>query len=319
MDWLLKTADRLESVYLAALRIVVLVLATLALLVALYIAGDGLRSLMTSTDVEAEPVSVSAAELTRAVAAKKDASDATDSATTVVSDAAKKEQTAFLNGPFAPYYRLYVASAKRFNKPEDTVLSASDLADKLGYGIADRASSPDATTHLFAADAAYRQQIIDAVKTAAAEPAQLRQLERYRSAQKTDKACRTVYELRRGWDSYSTGCDGWWQAPTGCPVVRQMPVEKCEPAYPADITSPVQAFANLDRGFREIWKSKVAASNDKAFDEEEKRSALKATGIPKLTRALVLLGLFLGVMFLFLVIAMERHLRKLKAVGAENS
>lgn len=319
MDWLLKTADRLENIYLAALRIVVLVLATLALLVAIWIAGDGVRSLLVSTDVERDTVSVSAEELAAAVNSKRQASEDAEAAAVELPEALRKEHDAFLKGPFAGYHRLYVASARRFNKTEDKVLSAPELAEALGYSVLDFSSDDDPTVKLFANDRTYRTQLIAAVQAAAAEPAQTRQLERYKTAQKTDKACRTVTESRRGWDSYSTACDGWWESPIGCPVMRQVPVERCEPAYPADITSPVQAFANLDRGFREIWKQKAAEATERQQAEEARRYGLKASGVPKLTKALILLGLFLGVMFLFLVVAMERHLRKLKLARPETA
>lgn len=227
MNRFLSGADKLEVVYLATLRIMVLVFATVALGVAGFIALDGLRSFFTSTKVEAEKVAVAASEVAAEISQKQREKDAALKGEAVESDAAKKAQAKFLNGPFKAYYAVYRASATKYNKPEDPVLSAAQLADGLGYSIEAFAKGEDPTVASFASSADFSAQITAAAKEASASPAYVQQLVRYRSAEKTAKSCSTQYVNRRVWDSYSTACDGWWQSPIGCPAIRPMPTQVC--------------------------------------------------------------------------------------------
>lgn len=57
----------------------------------------------------------------------------------------------------------------------------------------------------------------------------------------------------------------------------------------------------------------------KAGAERARREALKDSSGSKLMQAVYVFGGFLTVMFLFLVIAVERHLRRLTVVGSGSS
>jgi hypothetical protein len=312
LTWLFAAADRLEAVYLAALRIMVLVIATLALLVAIWMAADGVRSLLTSTEVKAKPVSVSATEVLQANRDKQAVVDSASGSEDTVPKSVRDHHTAFMKGPFEAYYRLYVPTAYSYKKPEDKVLDRAEFAQLLGYDLDTFAWSDDPTVKRFAEDAAYAEAITLAAKQATADAGYRQLLAGYKAAQKTAQACRTEYERRRGWDSNSMVCDGWWQSPIGCPVIRQVPVQRCEPAYPDNIVSPTKAFAEFDRGYRELWKRRTDEAAAERSSKIEKRYALKASGVPKLSKAMILLAGFLGIMFLFLVIAVERHVRRIK-------
>lgn len=316
MNRFLSGADRLEVIYLATLRIIVLVFATVALAVAGFIALDGLRSFFTSTKVETDKVTVAASEVAAEIAQKQKEKDAALKGEAVESDEAKKAQARFLNGPFKAYYAVYRASATKYNKSEDPVLTAAQLADELGYSIEAFSKSEDSTVTAFAANADFGAQITAAAKEASASPAYVQQLVRYRSAEKTAKSCSTKYVNRRVWDSYSTACDGWWQSPIGCPAIRPMPTQVCQPAYPDGIKGPSRAFADFDGGFRVLWLKKADEAAAKASLEQARREALKGSSGSKLMQAVYVFGGFLTVMFLFLVIAVERHLRRLTVLGS---
>jgi hypothetical protein len=311
MNRFLAGADRLEALYLAALRIIVLVFATIALIVAGVVAVDGVRSLMTSTKVATDAVVVAPADVATALAQKQIEKDAALEGEAAIPEAAKTAQAAFLAGPFNAYYAVYKASAQTYNKPEDTILSKADLAKQLGYGVEAFAAGEDATVQAFAHEAAFAAQIVAAAKDVSARPAYVQQLVKYKAAEKTARTCSTRYVNRRVWDSSSTGCDGWWQSPIGCSVVRAMPVQECQAAYPDGIKGPGQAFAEFDAGFRALWLEKSAEVDSKAAAERAKRENLKDSGAPKLMKAIFVFGGFLAVMFLFLVIAVERHLRRI--------
>jgi len=304
-------ADKLETVYLAVLRIIVLVFATLALIVATFVAFDGIRSLLTSTKVEAEQVAVAPGEIATELAQKQKEKDAAVSGVEAIPDSAKKAQAAFLSGPFTAYYGVYRATAQRYNKPEDTILSKADLAKELGYTVEVFAAGEDGTVQAFANNPSFATQIVSAAKDVSARPSYVQQLVKYKGAQKTARTCSTRYVNRRGWNTNSTSCDGWWQSPIGCPVMVPVPVEDCQAAYPDGIKGPKQAFAEFDASFRALWVQKTEEVEAKAAGERAEREALKDTGVPKLMRAIYVFGGFLAVMFLFLVIAVERHLRRI--------
>lgn len=311
MNRLLAGADKLEAVYLAILRIIVLVFATLALIAAAFVAVDGVRSILTSTKVEAEKVVVDPSEVASELAQKQKDKDAALEGREAISDATKKAHSAFLAGPFEAYYGVYKASAARYNKPEDVVLSKAVLADRLGYAVEDFAKGENPTLWAFANNPDYAAAIVAAAREVSAKPAYVRQLMKYKNAQKTASACSTKYVNRRVWDSYSTACEGWWQSPMGCSVVRAMPTQECKPAYPDGIKGPEQAFADFDLGYRTLWMKKSTEVADKAAAERNRREVLKSSGGPKLMKAVYIFGGFLVVMFLFLVIAVERHLRRI--------
>jgi hypothetical protein len=281
------------------------------LIVAAVVAFDGVKSLLTSTKVRTEKVVVAPTEIANELAQKQKEKDAAEQGFEAIPDAAKKEQAAFLAGPFQAYYAVYRASAAQYHKPEDPVLSKAALANRLGYTVENFASGEDATIADFAHDPEFAAQITAAAKDVSARPAYVAQLVKYRAAQKTAKSCSTRYVNRRVWDSMSTGCDEWWKSPIGCPVIRPMPVQDCQPAYPDGIKGPDQAFAEFDVGFRTLWLRKSAEVNEKAAAEKNRREAIKSGGGPKLMQAVYIFGGFLVVMFLFLVIAVERHLRRI--------
>jgi hypothetical protein len=318
LSWLFTTADRLETIYLAVLRIMVLVIATLALIVAIWIAGDGLRSLLTSTKVEAEPVTVSGAEVLQASRDKQAvAAAAGDAEAPAVPKAVSDRHAAFMKSSFGTYYRLYAQTSTTYRKPEDKALTPTELAERLGYDLQSYAAGEDITAKLFVEDKAYSGALLAAAQQVVADAGYRAKLAKYKAAQKTAKSCRTEQRRQAGWDSSSVGCDGWWQSPIGCPVIREVPVEVCEAAYPDNIISPETAFVEFDLGFRALWTRKTEDAEAARAAEEDERRALKASGTPKLTQALMLLGGFLAIMFLFIVIAVERHLRRIRMQNAE--
>lgn len=123
---------RLERIYLAALRVIVLLFASICILVALYFAGDGIRRWLTITKVQAEPVAVSAEEALQPLVTEQHA-NAEEGRQQGPSDAAKAAHASFMKGTFPPYYEAYRRLASTYNKPEDTTLTAEQLAADLGY------------------------------------------------------------------------------------------------------------------------------------------------------------------------------------------
>ena len=311
-------STKIEITYLATLRIVILIVATLIVGLTIYLVGDGGRKFATSTEVAPKPVSVDTQQVLAAVAAQKKAAEADGTPTSAPDGEAQKFKAFLASGNFNSYYSSYTALARRFNKPEDGILTRDAFAAYLGYTVDAYRAGEDDTVRRFVDDAAYSAQLISVAALLTGDNRVASQLRQYQTAQKTAQSCSTAYEPRRVWDSSSTSCDGWWQSPVGCSVIREMPVQKCVAAYPAGITSPLDAFTQMDRGFRVLWAAQAEKSQNDAAAERAKREATKADAIPTLMRAAYVFGAFLFIMFLFLVVAIERHLRGLATAAKEQ-
>ncbi|MET3528087.1 hypothetical protein [Phenylobacterium koreense] len=329
-------ASRVERVYLAMLRVLTLVVASICILGALLLALDGGRRLLMSTDVVPEPVAISTEDalgpLVRAAGEEKVGGGASG---VEASSAAKAKHAAFMKGAFATYYETYRRFALASNKPEDKLLSPAELASALGYSAealdaepapSEHADDPDApanlaqdaisealarTSLLFQTDETFSTRQIEVVRNALADPRLVAKAAKYKAAQKTAQSCSTVYQVRSVWDSNSTACAEWYYRPYGCPVRRSVPVEQCVPAYPEDVESPLETFAKLDESYRLAWSSKTTSAQSAADTKAAEKREVKAGAPAAFVLALQIFGGFLVVMFMFLLIAIERHLRRL--------
>lgn len=327
-------ADRLERSYLSLLRVLTLVVATICIVGAVIFALDGARRALTPTQVQPQAVAVTADETLGSViqdeTAGKDAAQTEQAAATAEE---RKALATFMAGPFETYYQGYRKLAATHSKSEDRLLTKAQLAEHLGYTLdavtaaaplaaadaapAETDAAADAvlagfarTAKLFVTDAAFAQAQSAAVTKAAADPRLLAKARTYQAAQKTAQACRTDYEVRTVWDSNSTVCRDWYLTPYGCSVRRQVPVERCEPAYPEGIKSPLALFTQLDESYRLAWHAKTMSAEDEAAAKTAEKEMVKAAAPASLLLALQIGGAFLVIMFLFLLIAVERHLRR---------
>jgi len=311
MENLRTLSGRIETAYLSTLRFVVLIVATLFVLSAGVILINGLQRLLTSTEVAEEPVTVIPGEVLASVATKKDVNSAASSSEAAQAAADKKIFDRWKSGTFAAYHQSYVALARRYNKPEDQILTRDQFAEELGYTVDAYQTGDDDSVRRFVNDPSYAAQLTATAKALPSDRRVVGQLQQYRAAQKTAQTCTTDYVARRMWDSNATSCSNWYEYPQGCAVVRDMPVQRCVPAYPEGITSPAQAFAQMDLGFRSLWTSRQTKNSEDAAAKREALQAKQASGMPTLVQALQVFGAFLIVMFVFLVIAIERHLRRI--------
>lgn len=340
-------ADRLERYYLALLRGLTLVIATICILGAIGFGLDGVRRALTQTDIKPEPVAVSSEEalgsILRTDAAGKDAAKAEGAQ---ISAEDKKVYATFFSGPFEQYYQAYRKLAAGYNKPEDTILPKAKLAEQLGYTVeilgepdpiaptVGEASDPEtaaaeatgrayvSTAKLFIRDPAYAKAQVEAVIKAVSDKRLAGKAQSYKAAQKTAQACHTEYVARSVWDPNSMACRDWYLEPYGCSVRRQMPVDKCEPAYPEGIKSPLALFSQIDESYRLTWNAKTEEAGRAAQAKSDERQAIKAGASGSWMLALQIGGAFALIMFLFLLIAVERHLRRLadqRAGGAAEA
>lgn len=300
--------DRVEHIYLAILRISVLAVATLSLLAAIGFALDAGWRFFVNTNVKEEATAVSGAEVARAMRVPP-TSDERGEAAIPATVRARHER--FATTIFPAYYQIYKQASDRYKKPEDETLSQTDLLSALGYDLDTYASGEVMATKLFVENADYQTQAKTAVTAAMSDTQTVRLLTEYRAAEKTARSCSTQYERRTMWDSNSTACSDWFYQPYGCNVTRSVPIERCVPAYPEGIVSPAVAFGRADDAFRTLWAQRAEANTIAASNERLDREMTRAQIGPRLVLALQIIGAFLVVMFFFLLVAVERHLRRL--------
>lgn len=345
-------ALRLERAYLAGLRIFILVFATLCLLGAGFFLLDGARRAFTSTEVAPEAVIVSGEDIADAIAASSQGAKTAETASAAgVSEVAQEAHDAFMAGPFETYFKAYKAFADAHKKPEDKLLTKEELAEQLLYTAEaiDAAPTSDAesaaaayasaigeeldpssgsewspyeaayleTSRKFQTEQAFAEAQIAAVTQVLADQRVVALAKKYQTAEKTAQSCSTVQRMRTVWDSNSMACADWFYAPRGCQVRRAVAVEECVPAYPEGVESPNETFARIDEAYRMEWVAKAADARAVAQAEEMEKEATKAGAPSAFLIALSVFGAFVTVMFLFLLIAVERHLRPRREVVSE--
>jgi hypothetical protein len=309
--------DRVEDIYLTILRVAVLAVATICLCAAVYFAGDAAWRFAVSTKVETTPTTVSGVEVATKMRDTPDEERTADGP--AIPAHVRTRHQVFVKEVFPAYYAIYRQASEAYKKPEDKTLTSDELLGALGYDLGSYAAGEDPTTRLFVEDVTYRVQIKAAVTAALAGSDAVRLLREYKVAEKTAQSCSTAYERRRVWDSYSTACRGWYYEPYGCEVTRSVPVERCVPAYPDGIVSPAVAFGRADEAFRNLWLEKFDKNAAEAAKTIADREATRAQIGPKLLTALQIALGFLVVMFFFLIVAIERHLRRLSAMRSKET
>lgn len=303
--------DRVEAVYLVILRIAVLAVATLCLLAATFFILDGSWRFGIRTDVRAEPTVVDPSEVAAAMR-NLPAAPESDGANPI-SAGVRAAHAAFAKDVFPAYYAVYKAAFDRYHKAEDTLESPQALMAGLGYSLEDYAGGQSLGTKLFVENSDYQQQAQAAVTAAMAAPETQRLLSAYKAAEKSEQQCTTTQTTRR----INQICGYYYRY--DCSYTQTVPVRRCEAVYPDGIVSPAQAFDRADGAFESLWRARAEANATRATLESAKRHDAKAQIAPKFFLAIQVLGAFLVVMFFFLMIAMERHLRRLASENAQRA
>jgi hypothetical protein len=155
---------------------------------------------------------------------------------------------------------------------------------------------------------------------AADKPKTAERLLRYKAAKKvpvSEQVQKTSVSYERGWDSTSTNCPRWYDEPVGCGVMR--PVEHAYTEtlttmqYPKGTQSHIQIFKAFQDRFFSLLKSRREENAQNAERERQDIVASIADGKLSMVTALQVLGAFLALMFFFLLIAIERHQRRISS------
>jgi hypothetical protein len=308
--------DKIESIYLRALRVVILVLATLLVLFAAWLCMSGLWGVARSpTSVTEAPAKVEAAELT--AAEMPDAAEASSASPKADPSAGYRKFYADFGGR---YFNIYQSLFEPYRQPDDKKLSQSEFVDAY-LKVDDRVQAIKDGALNFSADKADLEDLYLTMNEAAKLPQTVQRLQKYKSAkrvQTTKKVQRFRTELQRGWDSYSTSCASWYESPIGCPATRSVQVPYTESVKAMELPKGTQSHAQIFRAFQdkyfELLKDRRDQNAKTAQDERSGIEAANIAGRVSLFTALQVLGGFLLLMFFFLLIAIERHQRRIAVV-----
>jgi hypothetical protein len=303
--------DRVESVYLRVLRAAILVLGTLLLAYAAWLAVASLYNVSRSPEsVEEEPASVTADELTtaRASTAVKPASSRTE-------PQANQEQVAFYANFLRQYHELFRSKFESYKQRDDKQLTRDAFDDRF-LNTEDRLVAVADGNLDFESDKAGLSGLLAVMTEAADKPLTKERLERYRAAKKVPvqrKVQRTRTTYREGWDQYSTSCAGWFYEPIGCPTRRAVQTPYTETVTSMEFPDGTQSHSELFGAFQEqylrLLEQRRAENAAKAMEERAQIAAGNEEGKSQFITMLQVFGGFLLLMFFFLLIAIERHQR----------
>lgn len=304
--------EKAEKIYLRVLRAGILIIATLLLLYAAWLALSSIYKLSRSTEsVVEEQATVSADEITSAEAPDVEKS------VSASKPSQNPEHRRFYNTFSKRYFTIYKAKFERFRHADDKQLTLSEFDDT--YLNTQQRLQAIASSELnFADDQADLEGLYTVMAEAADKPLTRERLAKYQKARKVSvqqKVERTRTTYRRGWDSYSTACTNWYESPIGCSVMRPVQTGYTETVTKMEYPKGTQTHAQIFRAFQDRYVELLQGRREEnAAKAETERQGILAgfiEGKLSLVTALQVLGAFMVLMFFFLLIAIERHQRRL--------
>lgn len=303
------TLDKLEATYLRVLRTAILLIATLL------IAGALALSIYSLFKVMRSPASVK--EETAAVAPEEivDAEQPT-AITRERQPTVNPAYRNYYNGFITRYHQLFRNRFEPFRQRDDKQLSVTEFGDNFVQSSQRLEAIKNGELN-FEADKNDLESLLQTMTTAAEHETTQQRLKRYMNARKV-RVCHTVQRTRtvvqRGWDRYSTDCNQWYEEPMGCAVTRAVEqpysVRQCSMEFPPNTQSHAQIFRAMHDKYLTLLHSRREANAQAAAEKRAKIVAGQSEGAASLFTSLQILGAFLILMFFFLLIAIERHLRR---------
>lgn len=314
--------DGVERPFLALLRAAALTLAALLITgsLALLLFGLGMQ-VQRPDSVEAQPVRVEPADLAPP-AAPQQASEP--------SAAARQPRWVRALPPDfrAAYFQLYRSAFAPFYRANERPLEQSQFFQQLfSDNVLDQIESisdnrlqvaPAETPSQQAQMRPLLRELLATMEGTVRQSGVQRELQAYKSAQRV-QVCRDVTRTRtrwvEQWDYSANHCPYWYEPPYGCMSRRQVsqPYQErvCSMQFPGEIANPAQVMNDLQARYFIALNDKVAASEREAALQRQQISERNAWGSDSVWKAALAFGAFLGVMFLYLLVALERHHRML--------
>ncbi|WP_016744593.1 hypothetical protein [Rhizorhabdus wittichii] len=297
--------DRLEKVYLGAVRVLALVFATIIVIYAAWLALSGTYKVSKDVELVKEKPAIVSAE------------DVANVKIPTAEDRAKVE--AEKADPLAAERRYYKDFAKRYHglfkqrfeayrQPGDEPVPA-EAFEKGALGTEARLARIGEGDLDFAKDKTQLEALLKAMTDAAVLPATVERLTKYKGAKKTE-VTRQIRSTRT-----ETYCAEYYYYIDGCMRYgsREVPVTRSETTLelPKGVVSYIELFGLYHENFLKLLSEREAKSASDAAEERESILADNAAGGIQLMTAVKFIGAFLTVMFLFLLVAVERHQRRI--------
>ncbi len=309
-----RALDRAEAAYLRVLRAAVLLVATALVALAIWLAVSGIFKMSRSPDsVIEQEASVAATDLTDGPIGTEREPSLNDGGELVPSAATRNAYQARLNR----YFDIYRNRFEPYRQADDKQLSRDEFDDQY-LRTGERAMSVAKGQLDETQDLSDLDRLITVMNEAALDAKTVGLLQKYKGARKIDVR-KTVdkvrTEVRRGWYSGSMACSDWYLRPYGCPTVRSVAVPYSETVtvkeFPKGTLSHSAIFDAYHRRYLGLLDERRTQNRMEA--EAERQSILdgKIEGGASLWSAVQLAGAFLALMFFFLLVAIERHQRKL--------
>ena len=305
--------DKAEIIYLRILRGMILLIATVLIGYAIWLAVSSIYKMSRSPDSVVEsPAIVTADDVTAEPVKAAETSNPSEPTAT----AAQREYYAgFVNR----YYGLFRARFEPFRQSDDKQLSKDEFDDAFIHSqVRLNAIAKGDLNH--DQDRADLESLLGVMSEAAKKPETRQRLRQYQTAKKVrveKKVQRTRPEYRSGWDSLSTACPNWYYSPIGCPTTRAVQVPYTETIYAMEFPQGTRSHSDIFRSYQDrffqLLSDRRDANASQAQSERDRIAAQRAEGSISMGTALQVFAAFLALMFFFLLIAIERHQRRISA------
>jgi hypothetical protein len=307
----------IEARYLSLLRYSMLVVATGLLIGAIGFVLMGAIKQLGSSQVSPEPVQLTAADIAPEIKTENvdSANETNVDKTFKLSDQLKRRTLAVYKANFAKFER------KDDKVPDRQIVDIvwpkdrRNAFDELDVNyINDEGQSVDSGEDL-------ARHALDLVEKSVITAEFTKSLQAYKAAQKAD-VCRNEERTRQRtvsyWDTYSTECSDWFYSPYGCSSTRTVSepyTEKvCKMQFPSELDAPANLMAQAVDRFLSVSEMRQTTA---AYEAEEKEAEVTGRG-NLLDGGKIFIG-FLGLMFLYLLVVIERHHRLLRRLVKADS
>lgn len=317
--------DKAERSYLSLVRQTSLIAATLLIFGASLLFIGGLALKIGNPDgIQPAQVSVGVADVvtTPENAPNRPASRPADNTprwSRVLPAAFRERYHQIFRSSFAPYYRQADKQPDRKAFFETIFPTA-----RLDYVEAFN----DARLTGAAESAASRPLLVNletVIAAAATDPGTIRELKAYQAAKRV-QVCETVRRTRTRYESYwnssATNCAYWYEYPYGCSDVRSVSqpyTERvCRMEFPGQIANPQNVMLRLQDQYFAALDRKLQSADAEADGRRTEMMQRKASGGVAIETGIKAFLAFLGLMFIYLLVALERHQRVISRMIAHG-
>ena len=295
--------NKMERAYLSVLRAGALIIASLLLLYAAWLCVSGLYQVSRDVkSVKEAPAIVTTDEVT-AVDLKSSGTN-TDKETT---DPFKRER-AYYQQFSKRYFALYKAKFDPYRQADDEKISANDFNAQFVH-LDDRLKSIKDGDLNFETDRADLESLFNGMTDVSTNRLTKDRLNSYKNSKKI-QISRTITEMKPErycsyYGYYIAQCITW--------ETREVPVQRTitETKLPDGVATPENLFNAYHNKYISTLIEHRTTNAANAEKERAKIVEQNANGAESLWTAIRVIGSFVIVMFLFLLIALERHQRKI--------